>query len=172
MKKIFKDFNYKNYMNDEIKGFNFNQNIDEYIDSNNKELQITILMYLKKLGFNIKEEGTLLFMQTLSMLINEIREASKESPDALQNLYEQVEYPFSQFYFNIARNLHSMGVKSYHNLIRLSIMNINMKMCDNRLWNDIFGRLQDDAYWGTQIFALAKYIDKQQSLESTMKFNR
>lgn len=84
-----------------------------------EEMEMHALELLEKLGCNMDMAGTYMLME-LIMAIIKYMEGYPIRREVLskEELEEELENPFSQLYFDIARNELDLGIKTYHAAIQ------------------------------------------------------
>lgn len=129
-------------------------------DLNNKEHYILDL--LEKLGFSINEVGTFLYKKLILSLCDVIEYMStNEIKELLKN-------PYSQLYFDVARNDLDMGCLSFHSYIEhaISVCNDKMKKSDAfKLLKYNFNNLS----YGEAALFLAKFISNKPSKDRVLR---
>lgn len=112
--------------------------IKKYIDyktgvktdfDNDDMLDINILSLLEENGFLMNKLGTYLYKDVIKSVIKELSKGNN-SREVLEN---QLDNPYSQFYFNISRNEKDMGLKTFHAYIQEAIFNIDSELASSNL---------------------------------------
>lgn len=80
-----------------------------------KVLKAQILNLLEQMGLSKENVGTKYYADILDNIIYFIAKA--KSDDEVEELKEQLQNPYSEFYFDIARNDNDTGLKTFHSLI-------------------------------------------------------
>lgn len=124
-------------------------------------LDINILSLLEENGFLMNKLGTYLYKDIIKSIIKEL---SKEN-SSKEILINQLDNPYSQFYFNISRNEKDMGLKTFHAYIQESIFNINYELANSNLIGNLCAN--GDLNYGQLALLLAedivnKDIDKKE----------
>lgn len=120
--------------------------------------EMNILYLLELLGFSKNETGTFLYKEMIVEASNELKNAEKEEKQMIKSA---MTYPYSQFYFNIARNNLDMGIKTFHQFVSLSYEN----RTTNRVKPQIARRIGIDVNssdYMLQAYKIAEYYVRQQ----------
>lgn len=120
--------------------------------------ELEILYILEQLGFPMNETGTYFYK-------NIIVEASKnllesENKEDEQAVEQEMANPFSQFYFNLSRNDHDIGVKTFHSCVMSSFLNRNKKE-ENTYLKHTIGLDDNKMDYRKQALTIAKYYIKE-----------
>ncbi len=119
--------------------------------------QLEILHILEQLGFPMNETGTYFYKNIILEASKELLEATNK--EAEQALEQEMDNSFSQFYFNLSRNDHDIGVKTFHSCVIASFLNRNKKEENTYLKHTI--GLDDNAMdYRKQALTIAKYYIK------------
>ena len=82
-----------------------------------------ILKFLFDNGFPINEYGTYLYKDVIESGVNKL--VPTTTMVEISEVEKQMQDPFSQFYFDVARNDNDLGVKTFHDSIQHSYLKIN-----------------------------------------------
>lgn len=80
-----------------------------------KVLKAQILNLLEQRGLTKKNIGTEFYAEVIANISYFIAKA--KSDEEVEELKEQLQNPYSEFYFDIARNDNDTGLKTFHSLI-------------------------------------------------------
>ena len=145
------DSSYEKYWEGRTYGFDLIELSDQEKD------EMNILYLLESLGFPMGETGTFLYKQMIVEPSKELKNAGKQEKKMIKSA---MTYPYSQFYFNIARNNLDMGIKTFHQFVSLSYENRFM----NRVKPQTARRLGIDINspdYMLQAYKIAEYYVKQ-----------
>lgn len=92
--------------------------------SSQEREEIKVLSLLEKLGFPMEQTGTYLFKEMVMKAVSELQEVT--SWQEKERIKQEMEFPFSQFYVDVARNNMDMGIKTFHYVINLSYTQTNI----------------------------------------------
>lgn len=87
-------------------------------ESNFNEIDNEVIKYLTTLGYSVDIIGVSYFKDMIISIIEKI--LSFNSVEEIKSLFEEIENPYSQFYFDLARNKYDMGITTYNEYIRKS----------------------------------------------------
>lgn len=148
-------------------------NLDDYIkviESDNisfiQGLNIEIIDLLKSLGFSLEMEGTYLLADVVMAAYIFLYNAMENGED--YNLYYSylqrlMKNPYSQFYFDLARNEHAMGTTTMHNRINSAFLERKKEHVNKSVEREIFGYNQDGDIYDHSL-EMAKYLyDRDQT---------
>ena len=150
------DFGYS----DKKKYFDYKNN--GMLDFNNDEkLGIKILEVLEVNGFPMQYLGTYLYKDVIRNIVKSLDKITKESE--IMELKEQLNKPYSQFYFDIARNDRGIGVTTFHTFINdvISQLNYDLKNLDS----------DDGKNYGDFAYEIANYMIENKIIDFNEKSN-
>ena len=132
--------------------------------------EMQVLDSLFKLGFPKDDEGTFLYKSMIMKAIHHLdgyddigQEISEEE---LQN---QMQQPFSQFYLDAARNDLDIGIKTFHAYICHALRNVDYACVEPKVLSDIYGNFSEEADYGKHAFVIAKRIhDRSKKNENSL----
>ena len=121
------DFGY----NDKNKYYDYKNNgVNDF--NEDEKLGIRILEVLEKIGFPMEYLGTYLYKDIVRNIVKMLLQITKESE--VSDLNEQLNKPYSQFYFDISRNDRGMGLTTFHVFINdvISQLSYDIKSLGNK----------------------------------------
>ena len=83
-----------------------------------EKLAVETLNVLEELGYSLEETGTYFYKDVIVKAVEQLQESSSE--ESYQELIEDLNNDYSQFYFDIARNGYDVGLKTFHSCINIS----------------------------------------------------
>lgn len=83
-----------------------------------EKLEVETLKILEELGYSLEETGTYFYKDVIVKAVEQLQESSSE--ESYQELIEDLNNDYSQFYFDIARNGYDVGLKTFHSCINIS----------------------------------------------------
>ena len=119
-----------------------------------------IIDLLKNLGFSLEMEGTYLLADVVMAAYIFLHNALENNADyELHCAYLQriMKNPYSQFYFDLARNEHAMGTTSLHNRINNAYLERKKEHINRNIEQEIFGYNKDGDIYDCSL-DLAKYL--------------
>lgn len=125
-----------------------------------QKLNVEILNLLKSLGFSLEMEGTYLLADVIMAAYIFLNNAVENNDDyELYYAYLQrlMKNPYSQFYFDLARNEHAMGTTSLHNRINNAYLERNKEHINKNVEYEIFGYDKDGDIYDRSL-DLAEYL--------------
>ena len=84
----------------------------------NDKADAKTLKILEELGYSLEETGTYFYKDVIVKAVEQLQESSSE--ESYQELIEDLNNDYSQFYFDIARNGYDVGLKTFHSCINIS----------------------------------------------------
>lgn len=142
-------------------------NINDYArvkEGNNKtfvqELNIEIIDLLKSLGFSLEMEGTYLLADVTMAAYIFLHNAMENGADYdlyYSYLQRLMKNPYSQFYFDLARNEHAMGTTTMHNRINSAFLERKKEHINKNIEHEIFGYNQEGDIYDHSL-EMAKYL--------------
>lgn len=129
--------------------------------SDEEVTKMEVLDLLEELGYPIEEYGTYLYSEVISSLRSQLgviktRNQVSESKELLM----QAKYPYSQLYFNLARNERDMGVKKFHSIIERALLKINYENASSETLYKVYGNFPFEMDYGENAFTLANYLNQ------------
>lgn len=131
-----------------------------------QKLNVEIIDLLKSLGFSLDMEGTYLLTDVVMAAYIFLHNAMENGAD--YNLYYSylqrlMKNPYSQFYFDLARNEHAMGTTTMHNRINSAYLERKKEHINKNIEHEIFGYTQDGDIYEHSL-EMAKYLyDRNQT---------
>lgn len=121
-----------------------------YTEEEKKDLKI--LEFLFQNGFSNENLGTYLYKDVISRIIEYLNKPSKTSE--IEELKQQLNNAYSQFYFDISRNEKDMGLKTFHYCIQSALANLDDK--NSNFIEEISS--QKKLNYGQLAFEIASYM--------------
>ena len=152
-------------------GYKKNGEILEY--SSLEEMEIVAI--LEEIGYSLETAGTYLYKSLIISVLNYLKgNAVRLEVLDEEELQRQLNEPYSQLYFDIARNELDLGVKTFHE----SIANASLKVLENNADGELVGKIFtgkfDPKMYGINALMIAKYyanlrgfIKSEQNLRRT-----
>ena len=111
-----------------------------------QKINIEIIDLLRNLGFSLEMEGTYLLADVVMAAYIFLYNAIENGTD--YNLYYSylqrlMKNPYSQFYFDLARNEHAMGTTTMHNRINSAYLERKKEHINKNIEHEIFGYNQE-----------------------------
>ncbi len=106
------------------------------IGEGKKELEI--LEFLDNLGFPINEVGTYYYKDLIIRIL-----ALLDEGISVEEISQALEEPYSQLYFDVARNELDVGIKSYNGIINLAFEGIDISKANPDLLKIIVEKMND-----------------------------
>lgn len=121
-----------------------------------EEMEVTFI--LEQLGFSVNEIGRFLYAKMIVGVLSYLKGIPVRGIVLTSDeLVEQLNNKFSQFYLDVARNDLDIGIKTYHFAIERSILAIDTKNCKERCIQ-ILGECYDLTDYPKNAFLIATYI--------------
>lgn len=125
-----------------------------------QEINIEIIDLLRNLGFSLEMEGTYLLADVVMAAYIFLYNAIENGTD--YNLYYSylqrlMKNPYSQFYFDLARNEHAMGTTTMHNRINSAYLERKKEHINKNIEHEIFGYNQEGDIYDHSL-EMAKYL--------------
>lgn len=125
-----------------------------------QRLNVEIINLLKDLGFSLEMQGTYLLADVVMAAYIFLYNAMETGDD--YNLYYSylqrlMKNPYSQFYFDLARNEHAMGTTTMHNRINSAFLERKKEHINKSVEREIFGYNQDGDIYDHSL-EMAKYL--------------
>lgn len=140
--------------------------IESYEKTKEQELNIEILNLLKDLGFSLEMEGTYLLADVVMaayIFLNNAMENGNDYDMCYAYLQRLMKNPYSQFYFDLARNEHAIGTTTMHNRINSAFLERKKEYIRKNIEHEIFGYGQSEDIYDRSL-EMAKYLyDRNQT---------
>ena len=124
--------------------------------SMSQDIDTVIIQCLEKLGFPLDEMGTYIYKDVISNVIDSLIKSDDETQK--QQLTEQLNHTYSQFYFDVAKNDNDMGVNTFHAYIQKALAKINPEKKDLELVNQLFASSEKTLGYGEEAFVIGNFI--------------
>lgn len=127
--------------------------------SENRLVHMKVLQVLEQLGFPMDEAGTYFYKDIIVKTM-----ACLDGTDnfgkliTFEELLQNLKNPYSQFYFDLARNEMDLGLKTFHSHIEHAVENVDYSVADVALLLDIYGNFSKDADYGEHAVAIARHM--------------
>ena len=127
--------------------------------SKDKMQQMEVLSVLDGLSFPMNEVGTYFFKDVIIKTIRYLDGTDDfgNSIDRTQ-LLDELRSPFSQFYFDIARNELDIGVKTFHSYIEHALESVQYENADAALLFEIYSNFSKETDYGEHALIIAEHI--------------
>lgn len=121
--------------------------------------QMEILSNLEKLSFPMEEVGTYFFKD---MIVKAMRYLDGTddfgNPISQSELLQELKSPFSQFYFDLARNELDIGLKTFHSHIEHALESVDYGKADTTLLLEIYSNFSKEADYGEHALIIGKHM--------------
>lgn len=136
--------------------------------------ELEIIAILEKLGYPTGEVGTYLYKALIVCVLDYLRGFPvRREVLSEEELKEQLDNPFSQLFFDIARNDMDLGIKTFHAAITRASANIDVASVDRDIINQIFAGNYEPINYSSNALNIAKYYFELGSFKkSDKKLNR
>ncbi len=129
--------------------------------SDDEITKMEVLDLLEDLGYPMDEYGTYLYSEVISSLRSELGVITTRCEvSESEKILAQAKYPFSQLYFNIARNERDMGVKDFHSIIKRALSKIDYEKASPETLYKVYGNFPFEMDYGENAFTLANYLNQ------------
>lgn len=115
---------------------NYKQNKNFFVMPKSQE-HMQILEMLEQLGFSMAEVGTYYFKELIIRIV-ELLNQGLLSEDQISDFLEQ---PFSQLYFDVARNDLDIGIKSFNEYVNFAFGEIDINNANQELLDKIIEKM-------------------------------
>ena len=132
-----------------------------------QSIKIKILSLLEAYGFPMDELGTYFYKDIIAKCYDVINSKQDENYfNRCGMLLEELKNPYSNFYFDLARNDNDIGTTTFHLYIEKALNLVDEGMANPNLPNNIFGTEVKSANYGIQAYQLASFISKLYLMDS------
>lgn len=132
---------------------------------------IEVLDLLAKLGYPMDLVGTYLYKDMILIAKNYLLDIQDDQVQKNQ-LLAQMQSPYSQFYFDIARNDLDIGIKTFHEYVNEAIENIQYNKADSILMQEIYPIKANEIPVGKNAFLLSQYLVNKQKTEKQKQYQK
>ena len=127
--------------------------------SEDKELDMQVIDLLVALGYSVDEMGTFLYKDVVSRVANYIsRVSNRADVMACKGLISELKDPYSQFYFQIARNEKWMGCNTFHAHILKAHASVDVSKADPVVMFKVYSAYKNEMDTGEHAFLLGSYV--------------
>ena len=120
--------------------------------------ELEILSILDELGYPLGEIGTYLYKALIVNVLNYLRGVPiRREVLSEEELKEQLSNPFSQLFFDIARNDMDLGIKTFHAAISRASANVDSENVNRKLSEEIFSGNFEPMDYSLNALDIAKY---------------
>lgn len=162
---------YKNVFNnaDDIEFVSYDEKIDyiKYkngclnVKSSEAKLKFEILNLLEEMGFSINKLGTYFYKDVIINIIKKLEILQSEENDTKNyevDLNKELVNPYSQFYFDLARNDYDIGTKTFHIYIQHSFSCLDTSKEKHYLLLNLINENEKQINCGELALKIALYI--------------
>lgn len=130
-------------------------------------IRIKVLSLLETYGFPMDELGTYFYKDIIVKCYDIINSEQDQGYfDRCGMLLEELKNPYSNFYFDLARNDNDIGTTTFHLYIEKAFNLVDESIANPNLPNNIFGKKAESINYGIQAYQLASFISKPYSMDS------
>lgn len=130
-------------------------------------IRIKVLSLLETYGFPMDELGTYFYKDIIVKCYDIINSEQDQGYfDRCGMLLEELKNPYSNFYFDLARNDNDIGTTTFHLYIEKAFNLVDESIANPNLPNNIFGKETESINYGIQAYQLASFISKPYSMDS------
>lgn len=131
-------------------------------EGNHKDKKdIEVLEMLKELGFSMEEPGTYFYKDVVMKAAEMQSDCMLETDSNLAQLSHLLSDPYSQFYFDLARNERDMGIKTFHSHIAKAMSKTQFSHVNPSLWKDVYGTSMKNSGFVETTLLLSSYISER-----------
>ena len=136
--------------------------------------ELEILNILDELGYPLGEIGTYLYKALIVNILNYLRGVPiRREVLSEEELKEQLNNPFSQLFFDIARNDMDLGIKTFHAAINRASANVDIESVNRKMSEEIFSGNFDPVDYSFNALDIAKYyFELRDFRKNSKKLNR
>lgn len=130
-----------------------------------------VLSILDKLSFPMDEAGTYFFKDMIvkaSRYLDGVDDFGR--PISREELLQELQSPFSQFYFDVARNDLDIGLKTFHSYIEHALESVDYNKADTTLLLDIYSNFSKETDYGEHALMIAEYVRNAKKKESGYQY--
>jgi hypothetical protein len=91
-------------------------------------------------------------------------------PISREELLQELQSPFSQFYFDVARNDLDIGLKTFHSYIEHALESVDYGKADTTLLLDIYSNFSKETDYGEHALMIAEYVRNAKKKESGYQY--
>lgn len=132
----------------------YKTNMSEY----NKEMETLYL--LEELGYPIKKIGTYFYKEMIIKIVQYLENIENEVGfNKYNKLLDELDNHYSNFYFDVARNELDIGTKTFHEVLKNQISNINHNNANPEKFDEVFGSIEiNNLGYEEKAFVISTYL--------------
>ena len=121
--------------------------------------EMEILSILDRLSFPMDEVGTYFYKDVIAKAKRYLDgEDDFCRPISSDELLQELKSPYSQFYFDLARNDLDIGLKTFHSNIEHALDSVDYDKADTTLLQGIYSNFSEEADYGEHALASSRYL--------------
>ena len=121
--------------------------------------EMEILSILDRLSFPMDEVGTYFYKDVIAKAKRYLDgEDDFGRPISSDELLQELKSPYSQFYFDLARNDLDIGLKTFHSNIEHALDSVDYDKADTTLLQGIYSNFSEEADYGEHALAISRYL--------------
>lgn len=127
--------------------------------SEERLVQMEILAMLEKLSFPMDSLGTYLYKDVICKTMHYLD--GKDNWGRAINeaeLLQELKNPYSQFYFDLARNELDIGLKTFHSHIEYTLESVDYGKVDTTLLQEVYSNFSLETDYGEHALIIGKHI--------------
>lgn len=125
-----------------------------------EQINFDILSLLEKMGFLINKLGIYYYKDVIFKIIKQLYQIDEPLLEEYYNnvLKRNLVDPYSQFYFDLARNEYDIGIKTFHICIENSFNTLDQTKEAYQLLLEMINESEEEICYGQLAFKIAIYI--------------
>lgn len=133
--------------------------------------QMEVLAMLEKLSFPMDSMGTYLYKDMIVKVMRYL-DGQDDLGHALDEaeLLQELKNPYSQFYFDLARNEMDIGLKTFHSHIEYALESVDYGNVDTTLLQDIYSNFSLEADYGEHALIIGKHLKKKKGKKAEYQY--
>ena len=139
--------------------------------SEDRLVQMEVLDVLEKLSFPMDKMGTYLYKDMIVKVMRYLNGVDDLGHDiSEQELLQELKSPFSQFYFDLARNEMDIGLKTFHSHIEHALESVDYGNADTTLLQEIYSNFSEETDYGEHALLIGKHIKKKKGKKTEYQY--
>ena len=133
--------------------------------------QMEVLAMLEKLSFSMDSMGTYLYKDMIVKVMRYL-DGQDDLGHALDEaeLLQELKNPYSQFYFDLARNEMDIGLKTFHSHIEYALESVDYGNVDTTLLQDIYSNFSLETDYGEHALIIGKHLKKKKGKKAEYQY--
>ena len=143
--------------------YSIKEQYKQYIDYKNNRTydeHMEVIYLLEELGYPIEKIGIYFYKEMIIKIVQYLENIeNKAGFKKYHKLLDELDNHYSSFYFDVARNELDVGIKTFHEVLKNQILNINHSNANPEKFDEVFGSIEiNNLGYEEKAFVISSYL--------------